>query len=375
MIRRLSGRPRWRLGILATVLATTACSTNGLADLPLPAPGLGSGGYRITAIFANALNLNEHAKVKLGGADIGLVESMTARDFNAVTTLRIRSDVRVPVGSGAELRTATPLGDVFVSIVPPSQRAADTPTLQDGDIIALNKTATAATVESVLSSAAILINGGVAHNLTNVINGLGKAAGNDGEVYGELIRKSNELLGKLDARTGQLEDAMSQTEHLAAELDRKREVIAELLQATDPATSVLAADASQISDLLLLMGGAATELKKFPSIAGTDSSGRSVIKDANAVAAAWNDVALDPDARLSALSNLYAPFVKLTAGTSISGSAGIDRLVLGSIPDIGFGGDPGLHGPKRYDWRKFIGSLKFTLWRLQERVVGQGPPQ
>lgn len=86
-------------------------------------------------------------------------------------------------------------------------------------------------------------------------------------------------------------------------------------------------------------------------------------------------MALDPDARLSALSNLYAPFVKLTAGTSISGSAGIDRLVLGSIPDIGFGGDPGLHGPKRYDWRKFIGSLKFTLWRLQERVVGQGPPQ
>lgn len=128
------------LGLLSATLLTAGCATNGLADLPLPAPGLGSGGYRLTVVFANALNLPEHAKVKLGGADIGQVEDMSARDFAAVTTLRISDDVRLPVGSTAELRSATPLGDVFVSIVPPRNGEAGTPSLRDGDIIGLDST-------------------------------------------------------------------------------------------------------------------------------------------------------------------------------------------------------------------------------------------
>ena len=76
-----------RLSIFAAVVFLCAgCSSAGLADLPLPAPGLGAGGYRLTAVFANALNLPERAKVKLAGADIGEVESMAAKDFRAVTT-------------------------------------------------------------------------------------------------------------------------------------------------------------------------------------------------------------------------------------------------------------------------------------------------
>ena len=67
------------------------------------------------------------------------------------------------------------------------------------------------------------------------------------------------------------------------------------------------------------------------------------------------------------------PLVKATPGNAISVRASIDRLVLGSTPDIGFSGDTGLHGPKRYNWRQLVGSIKYTLWRLQERVVGKGP--
>ena len=67
------------------------------------------------------------------------------------------------------------------------------------------------------------------------------------------------------------------------------------------------------------------------------------------------------------------PFIKSTSSNAISMRASIDRLILGSIPDIGFGGDPGLHGPKRYNWHQLVGSIKYTLLRLQERVVGKGP--
>lgn len=359
------------LALTAAVLVTAGCSTSGLADLPLPAPGLGAGGYRLTAVFANALNLPERAKVKLAGADIGEVESMAARDFSAVTTLRIRDDVTLPTGSTAQLRTATPLGDVFVAIAPPEQSGGGM--LADGDTISIDRTGAAATVESVLSSAAILVNGGAVHNLTNVVNGMGKAAGQDGEAFGRMIGKSNELLGKLNARSGQLDAAMTETAHLAEALDGKSEKLAEVLHAAAPATATMQENADQISNLVLLLGDTARELGTFPSVAGTDASGRSVVADANAISRSWNDVVLDPETSLLALNRLYAPFIKITAGSAISGSAGIDRLVLGAIPDAGFGGDPGFHGPKRYDWAKLVGTIKYSLWRLQERVVGQGP--
>ncbi|MCG7607259.1 MlaD family protein [Mycobacterium sp. CnD-18-1] len=358
---------------LAAGLLTAGCATNGLADLPLPAPGLGSGGYRLTVVFANALNLPEHAKVKLAGADIGQVEDMVARDFTAVTTLRINDDVRLPAGSTAELRSATPLGDVFVSISPPRPPQPGARPLSDGDTIDLDSTTAAATVESVLSSAAVLVNGGAVHNLTNIVNGMGKAAGPDGRAFGDLVAKSNQLLGTVNARSAQLDSAMSETTRLAELLDAKNQEVGEILRAAAPATETLAGNTGRMTDLALTLGDISQNLAKFPSIAGTDTSGRSVIADADAIARAFNDVVVDPQTSLASLNRLYAPFVKMTAGTSMAGAAGIDRLVLGSIPDAGFGGDPGLHGPKRADWHQLVGSLKFVLWRLQERVVGRGP--
>ena len=53
---------------------TSACATDGLGSLPLPAPGIGGGGYTLTAVFANVLNLPAHARVKVAGADVGDVE-------------------------------------------------------------------------------------------------------------------------------------------------------------------------------------------------------------------------------------------------------------------------------------------------------------
>lgn len=120
MAARVARTVRAAVATLMTATVLSGCATNGLGDLPLPAPGIGSGGYRLTALFSNVLNLPDSAKVKLAGADVGQVDEMHVRNFTAVTTLRILDGVRLPKGSTAELRSATPLGDVFVSIRPPA---------------------------------------------------------------------------------------------------------------------------------------------------------------------------------------------------------------------------------------------------------------
>ena len=354
-------------------LAASGCASEGLAALPLPAPTVGSGGYMLTAVFANALNLPANAKVKLAGADIGQLESMEARNYTAVTTLRIMDGVQLPRGSTAELRSATPLGDVFVALKPPSPVEPGAELLTDGDTLELESTTAAATVESVLGSAAILVNGGAVRNFTNVINGLGKATGDQGQAFGDLIGKTNRTLGKLNARSDEISSALTETSRLAEQLEAKNAAVSDVLTEAGPATGTLAAHTTQIADLVVQLGDTTELLRRFPSIGGTDTSGRSVISDANEIARAWNDVAQTPDATLFALNRLMPPFIKSTASNAISVRVSIDRLILGSIPDIGFTGDPGLHGPKRYNWEQLVGSIKYTLWRLQERMVGKGP--
>ena len=368
-------RRGYRLPVAAvvTTLTLTGCASEGLASLPLPAPGVDADGYTLTAVFANALNLPAHAKVKLAGADVGQLESMEAHNYTAVTTLRIMAGVQLPEGSTAELRSATPLGDVFVAIKPPTDVAPGTPLLGDGDVIPLESTTAAATVESVLSSAAILVNGGAVRNFTNIINGLGRATGDQGQAFGDLIAKTNHTLGRLNARSDQISTALTETSRLAEQIEAKNGVLGELMAEAGPATDTLAAQTTEIADLVTQLGDVGVQLQEFPSIAGTDTSGRSIIGDANTVAAAWNDVVLTPDATLYSLNRLMPPFVKSMPSNAISTRVSIDRLILGSIPDIGFAGDDGLHGPKRYNWHQLVGSLKFTLFRLQERIVGKGP--
>lgn len=366
------------LAVVAAAAVTAGCATNGLSSLPLPAPGIGSGGYLLHAVFSNALNLPAHAKVKLAGADVGQLESMVAHNYTAETTLRIMDGVRVPVGSTAELRSATPLGDVFIAIKPPNPLQPTASLLHSGDTIGLESTRAAATVESVLASAALLVNGGAVRNFTNIVNGAGKATGDQGQAFGDLINRTNALLAKLNARSGQIDEALTETARLADRLDEKNQAITEVLRAVGPATDVLSADADQIADVVEQVGATTRQLQKFPSIAGTDKTGRSVIKDANAIAAAWNDVSVSPDTSLAALNRLIAPMIKGTSSSAISVRASFDRLVMGSRPGTGaesggFKGDPVFHGPMHRDINKFIGSLKYALWRLQERVVGRGP--
>lgn len=358
----------------AVSLGTAGCATNGLASLPLPHPGLGQGGYDITAVFENALNVPAMAKVRLAGADVGQLESLVAKDYTAVAQLRIGNGVRLPVGTTVELRSATPLGDVFIAVKPPANATADTPLLKDGDTIGLKDTAAAATVENLLTGAAVLVNGGAIQNLTDIINGAGKAAGdNGGKNFRDLVAHTNQLLGTMNGRTGQLTNSIEGLATLSKRMDAKTQELADVMTATAPATDVLAKHTDQIGDLVVQAGATMDMINQFPSINGTDNSGRSVVADMNTLAGAFNDVAVDPNVSLRSLNALMPKVVKASSSDGLSVNGSIDRLILGRIPDIGFPGDPGMAPLKWSNYNQLIGSFQYTLLRLQERVVGRGP--
>jgi virulence factor Mce-like protein len=358
------------LRIAATcVTAVLAGCATGLESLPLPAPGqMGGNAITVTAAFANAMNLPQKAKVKLNGADIGEVESIRTRDFTAYVTMRINADIALDTGATAQLRSATPLGDIFVAIRPDPEQAPDERRLHDGDTIALASTTSAATVEDVLSSAALLVNGGAIDRLVTVVNGAGKAVGGKGAKVAALLDESNALISRLNARSGQIDTALRNTADLAATVAARQQTLDEVITAAVPAMTVINDNTTQLADLIDGVARITNQLKRFPSMRGTDT--RSLVADLNTLSAALNVSATDPYLNMNTWIRVIDALAKMTSGPDIHAVADIAQLAFGALPDKNYPGDPMFHGADGTDWHAFVGSLRYEWNLLLSKIYG-----
>ena len=360
---------RWTV-VLGGVLLMTGCAA-GLDSVPLPSPGSSGPTYSLNAVFTDALNLPAKAKVRLYGADIGEVTSIEAQDFTAKVAMKIRKDVPLPVGSTAELRAATPLGDVFLQIRPPS-RTDGGPLLHSGDTIPLADTASAPTVEELLNSLAMLVNGGAVRALTIDVNGAGRVVGGRGEKLAGLISETNQFLSKMSARSAQLDSTLRSTSNMAAEVANHQRTIDTALSAGGPALAVISDNTTAIMDVVDNVGRITRQLAKFPSMQGTDT--RSFIADINKLSQVSNDIVLDPNLTLTAFNRLIGVVVKSTNSAALHGLASVEKIAIGALPDKNYAGDPGIHGPDGTDWHLMIGSLRYEWNMIVGRVNGADRP-
>lgn len=359
-----------RTAAAAVTVPLIAGCTTGLESLPLSAPGATAASYSLTAVFSNALNLPTKAKVKLNGADIGEVGAVRAQNFTAYVTLQIRSDIPLRVGSTAELRSATPLGDVFVAVRPKPNMGADTPLLREGDTIALNLTTAAATIEDVLSSAALLVNGGAIRQLTSIVNGAGSAVGGRGTAIATLLQRSNTLISRLNGRSTQIKTALQSTSDLAATISAHQNTLNDAITASGPAMGVISSNTTQLIGLVDAVARITAQLSRFPSLQGTDT--RSLIADINQLSAQFNTIVADPNISMTAINQLIGILMKFTNSTAAHANLEVPQLAIGAWPDMNFPGDPALHMPDGTDWHTMIGSLRYEWNLLSSKVLGPG---
>jgi len=360
-------RPALAAGAITMMLPVTACSVS-LDSLPLPAPGVGRDSYTLTAAFTNALNLPAKATVRENGADVGEVESMAAKNYAAVVTMRIRSEVRLPVGTTAELRSATPLGDVFVALTPPEHPQPDAGTLGNGARIPLAATSSAATIEELLTRASLLVNGGAIANITKLVNSLGDAVGGRGDRLAALIQQTTQLLNGLNARSDRISDVLGTMGTLSSTLATQRATIGDVTAAAGPALQVVGDNTQNMVDLIARIDLIAQQLRRYPSVDGAND--RSLMAEMNLLAQDLNDAAANPNGNLDALDRILPAIIKVTDASSAHVIADIEQLAIGPAPDPNYPGDPGARWPDQTDWANFVGSLTYTLDRLNERLNG-----
>ncbi|MGC4963145.1 MlaD family protein [Gordonia sp. DT218] len=356
-----------RLMVAALCMCTLAGCGVGLADLPLPKKGTESGAtYTLRAEFANALNLPEEAKVKLNGADVGSVQSMSVRDYVAVVTMHVADEVKLPRGTRAELRSATPLGDVFVALQPPKSLTTDTADLGDGDTISLKDTGAATTVEEILSTSALLVNGGVLRDLTKIVNGLGRTVGNRGDKLSDLIAHSTRLISALSARSGDIRNALRQTDALVSTVSAQQKTVNDSLAAAGPALDVISSNSDQILTLVDQIGQISTQLSRYPSIATGKT--QNLMANLNTLSKGLNDAATDPQADLTKMNSLLAPVMKITNSTAAHVNADLQDLSIGALADPRHKADPGARLPDVTDVGNFVGTITYTLEKLRKKL-------
>ena len=237
MTRRSIRAARVLLAALAISL-TAACS---LDPTRLPVPGAYSpqAAYRIKIQFSSVLNLPARAKVDSGGVQIGVLDHVQLDGTTAVAYVDIAGDTTLPGNTRAELRQATPLGDIYIALLPPADRPAAL--LRDGDTIPLRNTAPADNVEDVLRSVSNLVSGGAIGTLQSTVVNLNKAFPTDPAELTRYQRNIAGVLNDLAANQDTMDGILSSMENITTNLAANTTVFNRLVTEGPPKLEGLSA--------------------------------------------------------------------------------------------------------------------------------------
>ncbi|WP_067691178.1 MCE family protein [Nocardia jejuensis] len=341
----------------ATLAGTTGCAVT-LDSVPLPKPGIDGPGYTIHAAFRDALNLPDHAHVKIGGTDIGVVTDISSTNFIADVTMLIRQDIALPSGTTVELRQATPLGDMFVALTLPTTQDGGAP-LRDGDSIGTDHTGTGASVEQLMMSVSMLINGGGINQAARITSEMNSMFAGRGPQLAHLITEMTASIDALNKRTGDLDGVLSGLNVLTGELAHRK---AELGQAADtfPGLIGLFTENNQrIVDLLTKVSTTMAALHDF-----SDTTGDDFVSLFTSIQQLMSGFAQSTDLTpaLDGLHQLYPSLMDSLRGPTLAVAATVSYLSIGALSDAS-----GSRWPELNDVPAFIGSFTQVL----EKVFGR----
>jgi phospholipid/cholesterol/gamma-HCH transport system substrate-binding protein len=250
--------------LITVSLATSGCSvlSGGLRGVDLPGgAALGDNPYTVSIEFPDVVDLVPQSLVKVADVAVGTVSGIEVdpKSWNAIVTVQVNGDVKLPADATATVSTTSLLGEKFVQLAPPSRGAvpmlgpASDPsvgTLANGATIPVDRAGRGAEVEEVLGALSMLLNGGGVAQIKTISTELNQAlVGNEPEVR-SLLANLNELVSALDDRKGDITRALDGLNRLSATLNGRRGQIANALDNLSPGLKELENQRGELVDLL-----------------------------------------------------------------------------------------------------------------------------
>jgi phospholipid/cholesterol/gamma-HCH transport system substrate-binding protein len=239
-----------RLAATATLIGAvlSGCAYN-LQTLPPPGGAVSGPTFEVTAVFADVLNLPQYAQVKLDGVVVGNTTTITARNSKAYVGMALQQGLKLPVGTTAEIRFTTPLGEDYISLHRPAGDQAGTVLIQ-GSTIPESQTLTAVTIEDTFAALAALLNGGGLEQLKTIVTEVNRALEGHTADFRDLVTQLNRLVTALNGRQSDLDKALDSLNSLVTELDGQKDVVVSAITTLAPALRVLSDQTPQFAQLL-----------------------------------------------------------------------------------------------------------------------------
>jgi phospholipid/cholesterol/gamma-HCH transport system substrate-binding protein len=238
----------WPAAFLALALGASSC---GLSLQSLPKIGGVSGPtYGLTATFANVVNLPANAQVRTGAFSVGYVSAIKVHDFQAIVTMRIKKDVRLPVGTTAAINFDTPLGEDFVLLQAPQPAMPGAQLLGDGSRIPESDTATAPSVEDAFGALGALLNGGGIDQLQTIISQTDLALDGNQQKIRSLLESLNATVTSFAQNSPSIDNALTAIAALSKTLNDGSTTITNGIATIGPGVAVLGQENQDLAGLL-----------------------------------------------------------------------------------------------------------------------------
>jgi phospholipid/cholesterol/gamma-HCH transport system substrate-binding protein len=247
----------WASGVLLTAFALGASSC-GISLQSLPKIGGVSGPtYKVTATFANVVNLPENAQVRVGAFAVGFVSSIAPKDFKAIVTMKVKKNVKLPIGTTAAIHFDTPLGEDFVELQSPSTTSTG-PFLVNGSQIPESDTLTAPSVEDAFGALGALLNGGGINQLQTIVEQTNLALNGNQLQIRSLLNSLNATVTSFAQNTPSIDNALTAIASLSTLLNQGSGTITRGIAALGPAVGILGSENKDLTNLLVQLDNLST---------------------------------------------------------------------------------------------------------------------
>jgi phospholipid/cholesterol/gamma-HCH transport system substrate-binding protein len=235
---------------LSAALVLSGCGFKGVYSLPLPgAAGAGGDTYTVGVQLADVLDLVPYSAVKVNGATVGHVKSISVQGHHALVMCRLPNTVVLPANAVARVEQTSVLGEKFVEIEPP-HGLTPAGRLADGDTIPLSRTATDASVEEVLGALSMLLNGGGINQLHTITHELSTSLDGRSGTARDLLGRLRDFAGGLNKQRGAILDAIDGLDRLAGVVRHQESSLTDAIDTMPAALKILVDDRHQLVTML-----------------------------------------------------------------------------------------------------------------------------
>jgi phospholipid/cholesterol/gamma-HCH transport system substrate-binding protein len=182
------------------VLVFLLVSVLGISYVGLRYVGIGAGGYRVHADFAEAGGIFANAPVTYRGVPVGRVDAVSLTDGGVRAELRLDRGVRVPADLRAVVAHRSAVGEQYVDLRPDTDTG---PYLRDGSVIPRDRTGTPLAPETLLANLDALVGSVDPADLAVVVDELGTAFEGNELALRRILDASDALLAEATANLPQ----------------------------------------------------------------------------------------------------------------------------------------------------------------------------